>query len=187
MAAIAERIENQQAGVVPGSPIVNYNVAGDLVNCNLNASSIGNQGLNTQDAPIASPDLAMEGGASSGATGNEANTEVQGGASTSSADQAANVGASDSSAENTGGAPSNQSNTADSGQDNSGDQFSGVTGVEFDYDASGMELNGGSAESLLESTQEVLDSTVSASVSNSSACDFQSVDNAVGSPINSSN
>lgn len=186
LALILQR-QNQNASMAGGSSnstnTTNYNIAGDYVDCNLTSQSLGNQGTVSQNAPVASPSIGVGYSTSSAATGNSGSGTVTSGGSTSTTGATSQSGdtGSVSNTSTAGG-----SNSIDTTQNNDGSsQNSSADGNSFDSTVSGISGNGGGASVALNSTQTLSNSNLSSSISNSSACHFNTETGNVGAAINS--
>lgn len=187
-ALIADLIERREAGMYDIDN--NYNIAGDLVNCTQSANSVGNSETISQDAPIGSPSIRVDGSIGADATGNTSSTDVKGGSagipqsgmntgmatsseggSMSGSSQILN--ASESKGVNSSNEQDFTGNSSETDQSTSDSSLS-ATVRESDMDTSvlGTTGNGGSGQVALNSTQELQSSNVQTSISESSACAF---------------
>lgn len=180
-ASILEVILRKNAGAYkPGvTNITNYNIAGDYIDCNMTSQAIGNQGNNSQDAPMGSPTIAVGSDTSSSASGNASTGTI------SAAGGSSHIGlTSDSYDPVNNDATAGGVNSVYTDQSNNGStQNSSAYNNTFDAAVSGISGSGGGSVAL-NSTQSMANSTVSASISNSTACDFNVVSDSIGSPIN---
>lgn len=183
-AAIAATISKERAGNYgPGDTFIDYNVAGNMNNCNLNATAIGNTGTNTQDAPIGSPTLDLGSSVDSGATGNDSTNSTNGGDSLATNTAGGMVDSASGVGDTTSQSPNN-STALNSTQANTGSQLSTVGSVNTEYAVAGVAGTGGDGQANLNATQTVANSDQSSSVQGSSACQFQDTSGNLASPIN---
>lgn len=187
-AAVLDLIERKKAGMYRNTYNstyhTDYNIAGDYIDCNLSSQSSGNQGSNSQLAPVASPTIDVSSTTSSSATGNQASGSVDSAGHSASTGLISQSGSgSVSSSPNADG-----TNTLTNSLSNNGsNQDSSATGNTFASDVSGVTGTGGGANVALNSDQTMANSSVSSNVSQSKACDFNTVSGSIGSPINSVN
>lgn len=182
-ANVASQIDKARAGYGPGDTNINYDVAGDMINCNLNSTAIGNTGTNAQDAPIGSPDVTLGSSVDSGSTGNSSSNTAEGGDSDTNTSNGGMV----DSATGVGETITQDSNTStalNSDQANAGSQLSTVGSVDNDYAVAGVAGSGGNGQANLNSTQTMANTTLSSQVQGSNACDFQTISGNLASPIN---
>lgn len=182
-ANVASLIEKAQAGYGTGDTKITYDIAGDMVNCNLNSTAVGNTGTNSQDAPIGSPTVALDSSVDAGATGNTAASTAQGG--TASADTMnggmveSAIGIGETITQNP-----TTSTALNTDQANAGSQLTTIGTVDNEYAVAGVAGNGGSAQANLNSTQTMANTTLTSQVQGSSACDFQTISGNLASPVN---
>jgi len=182
-ANIASLIEKAQAGYGTGDTHINYDIAGDMVNCNLNSTAVGNTGTNSQDAPIGSPTVGLDSSVDAGSTGNTSANNAQGGTASSDTmnggmvDSALGVGETITQNPTT-------STALNSDQANAGSQLSTIGSVGNEYAVAGVAGNGGNAQANLNSTQTMANTTLTSQVQGSNACDFQTISGNLASPIN---
>lgn len=182
-ANVASLIEKAQAGYGPGDTNINYDIAGDMVNCNLNSTAVGNTSTNSQDAPIGSPTVGLDSSVDAGSTGNTSANSAKGGTANS---DTANGGMVDSAlgiGETITQNPST-STALNSDQANAGSQLSTVGAVDNQYAVAGVAGDGGSAQANLNSTQTMANTTLTSQVQGSNACDFQTISGNLAAPIN---
>ncbi len=183
-ANIAATISRERAGAYgPGDTTINYDVKGNLNNCNLNATAIGNTGNNSQDAPMGSPTVGLDSAVTSGATGNEQQSNVTGGDTDTSNTAGGMVESASGIGDTTTQTPST-STALNSTQANTGSQLSTVGSVSNDYAVAGVYGTGGSGQANQNTTQTVANTELSSSVQGSSACNFQDTNGNLASPIN---
>jgi hypothetical protein len=181
---IAATISKERAGAFgPGDTTINYDVRGNLNNCNLNATAIGNTGSNTQDAPMGSPTVGLDSSVTSGATGNDAQNTTTGGNADATTTAGGMVESATGIGDTTTQAPNN-STVLNSTQANTGSQLSTVGSVSNDYAVAGVYGTGGSGQANLNATQTVANTDLTSSVQGSSACNFQDMGGNLASPIN---
>lgn len=185
-ANVASLIEKAQAGYGPGDTTINYDIAGDMVNCNLNSTAVGNTGTNSQDAPIGSPTVGLDSSVDAGATGNTSANTAQGAGATSDTSNGGMVdsaiGIGDTITQNP-----TTSTVLNSDQANAGSQLSTVGSVGNEYAVAGVAGSGGSAQANLNSTQTMANTSLTSQVQGSNACDFQTISGNLAAPINSVN
>jgi len=184
-ASVAAIISKERAGAFgPGGTTITYDVKGNLNNCNLNATAIGNTGSNSQTAPIGSPTLELGSTVNAGSTGNEANNSTTGGDSSATNVAGGMVESASGIGDSTTQAPSN-STALNSTQANTGSQLSTIGSVSAEYAVAGVSGSGGDGQANLNATQTVANTELSSSVQGSSACQFQDMTGNLASPINS--
>ena len=182
-ANIAATISKERAGYGPGDTHVNYDIAGDMVNCNLNSTATGNSSNTSQEAPIGSPKLNLSASVEAGSTGNQAQNSTRGGTSSATDSDGGMVDAALGIGNKT--TQTSQNSTAlNSDQANAGSQLSTIGNVTSEYALAGLNATGGGGQANLNSTQTTTGSTLVSEVSESSACQFQKFHGNVGSPIN---
>lgn len=182
-ANVAAVISKERAGYGPGDTYVTYDVKGDLVNCNLNSSAVGNTSETTQDAPIGSPDLTLSSSVNADSTGNEATNSTAGGSTDATVSDGGMVDSATGIGDTTTQTAEN-STALNSDQANAGSQLSTIGNVSSDYALAGLNATGGGGQANLNSTQTMTGSTLVSEVSDSSACQFQRINGNLGSPIN---
>ena len=183
-AGIAATISKERAGNYgPGDTNIDYNVAGNMNNCNLNATAIGNTGTNTQDAPIGSPTLDLGSSVDSGATGNTATNATNGGDGIATNTAGGMVESASGIGDTTTQSPTT-STALNSTQANTGAQLSTVGSVNTEYAVAGVAGTGGNGQANLNATQTTANSDQTSSVQGSSACQFQETSGNLASPIN---
>lgn len=183
---VATQISKEQAG--SNSPVTSttniiYDVAGNINNCNLNATSIGNTGTNSLDAPMGSPLVDLASDVNSGATGNTSDAAQTGGSSSTSTSNGGMVDSAVGVGDNID-QTSDNSSAINSTQTSTGSQLSTVGSVVNDYGVAGVVGTGGDGQASLNSTQTVSDSPQNTSVVDSNACDFQQISGNLSSPVN---
>jgi hypothetical protein len=182
-AGVASQIEQAKAGYGPSTTTITYNVDGDLVNCNLNSTAVGNTGTNAQDAPVGSPNVTLGSSVEAGSTGNTSTNSAQGG----TADTGNSNGGMVDSALGVGDTITQTPETSTSlvsDQANAGTQQSTVGSVNNDYALAGISGTGGGGQANLNSTQTMTGTTLTSQVQGSNACDFQTNSGNLASPIN---
>jgi hypothetical protein len=182
-ANVASLIEKAQAGYGPGDTNINYDIAGDMVNCNLNSTAVGNTGTNGQDAPIGSPTVGLDSSVDAGSTGNTSANTAQGGTANSDTMNGGQVDSALGVGETITQNPTT-STALNSDQANAGSQLSTIGAVDNEYAVAGVAGNGGSAQANLNSTQTMANTTLTSQVQGSNACDFQTISGNLASPIN---
>ena len=183
-ANIAAAISRERAGNLgPGDTNITYNVKGNLNNCNLNATAIGNTGSNTQDAPIGSPSVGLDSAVTTDSRGNDAQNTTTGGSSSATNSDGGMVESAQGVGSEIVQKPVN-STALNSTQANTGSQLSTVGSVANDYAVAGVYGTGGSGQANLNATQTVANTDLVSSVQGSSACDFQEMNGNLASPIN---
>lgn len=185
-ANVASLIEKARAGYGAGDTNIKYDIAGDMINCNLNSTAVGNTGTNSQDAPIGSPTVGLDSSVDSGATGNTSANTAQGGAANSDTTNGGMVesalGIGDTITQNP-----DSSTALNTDQANAGSQLSTIGQVDNEYAVAGVAGNGGSAQANLNSTQTMANTTLTSQVQGSNACDFQTISGNLAAPINAVN
>lgn len=185
-ANVASLIEKAQAGYGPGDTNINYDIAGDMVNCNLNSTAVGNTGTNGQNPTIGSPTVGLDSSVDAGATGNTSANNAQGAnanADTSSGgmvDAAIGIGPTVTQNPTT-------STAVNTDQANAGSQLSTVGSVGNEYAVAGVAGGGENAQNNLNSTQTMANTTLTSQVQGSNACDFQTISGNLAAPINAVN
>lgn len=187
-ALIADLILRQKAGMYDIDN--NYNIAGDFVNCTQSANSVGNSETISQDAPIGSPSIRVDGSIGADATGNNSSTDVKGGSAgipqsgMNTGNATSSVGgtmsgssqvlnASNSDGVNSSNEQQFTGNTSDTDQTTSESSISAdIRETGIDTSIGGATGNGGSGQVALNSVQELQDSNVNSNISQSSACAF---------------
>lgn len=183
-ANIAATISKERQGAFgPGDTNIQYDVQGNLNNCNLNATSVGNTGANNQDAPIGSPTLSLGSDVNSGATGNDSTNSTTGGDANANMTAGGMVESASGIGDTTTQTPSN-STALNSTQANTGSQLSTVGSVNTEYAVAGVNGTGGQGQANLNSTQTLANSDLTTSVQGSTACQFQDTSGNLASPIN---
>ena len=186
-ANVSAVISRERAGAFgPGDTTINYDVKGNLNNCNLNATAIGNTGSNTQDAPVGSPDVTLGSSVDSGANGNSADNSLTGGDSSASNTAGGMVDSATGIGDTTTQTPTN-STALNNTQANTGSQLSTVGSVNTEYAVAGVNGTGGGGQANLNATQTVANTDLNSSVQGSSACQFQDMSGNLASPLNAVN
>lgn len=183
-ANVAATISKERAGNYgPGDTNIVYDVKGNLNNCNLNATAIGNTGSNTQDAPIGSPTLDLGSSVDSGASGNDAQNETTGGHADATTTTGGMVDSATGIGEVTTQDPTN-STALNNTQANTGSQLSTIGSVNTEYAVAGVNGTGGEGQANLNATQTLANTDLNSSVQGSSACQFQDMSGNLASPLN---
>lgn len=183
-ANVAAAISRERAGAFgPGDTKITYDVKGNLNNCNLNATAIGNTGSNTQDAPVGSPDVTLGSSVDSGATGSSADNSLTGGDTSASNAAGGMVDSAKGIGDTTTQDPTN-STALNNTQANTGSQLSTVGSVNTEYAVAGVNGTGGGGQANLNATQTVANTDLNSSVQGSSACQFQDMSGNLASPLN---
>lgn len=181
---IATMIAKEQAGGYgPGDTFVTYDVKGDINNCNLNATAIGNTGSNTQDAPIGSPDLNLDSAVNADSSANDSTNANTGGDTDASNTPAGMVDSAIGIGDTVTQSPSNDT-ALNSTQTNTGSQLTTIGTVDNEYAVAGVSGTGGDGQANLNATQTVSNTDLTSSVQGSSACQFQDMTGNLASPIN---
>lgn len=182
-ANVASLIEKARAGYAAGDTNINYDIAGDMINCNLNSTAVGNTGTNSQDAPIGSPTVGLDSAVDAGSTGNTSDNSAQGGKANTDTTNGGMVesalGIGDTITQNP-----TTSTALNSDQANAGSQLSTIGQVDNEYAVAGVAGDGGSAQANLNSTQTMANTTLTSQVQGSNACDFQTISGNLAAPIN---
>lgn len=182
-ANVASQIEQAQAGYGPADTNINYDIAGDMVNCNLSSTAVGNTGNNTQDAPMGSPNVTLGSAVDSGSTGNSATNAANGGTADANTSDGGMVDSAQGTGDNIDQTP-NTSTALNNEQANAGSQLSTIGSVQNEYAVAGVAGNGGNGQANLNSTQTMANTTLTSQVQGSNACDFQTISGNLASPIN---
>lgn len=182
-ASVAGQLDKARAGYGPGDTNINYDIAGDMVNCNLNSSAVGNTGNNAQDAPIGSPTVSMGSNVDSGSTGNTSANSAQGGVASSDNTTGGMVDAAIGVGETVSQSPTT-STALNTDQANAGSQLSTIGTVDNEYAVAGVAGTGGDGQANLNSTQTLANTTLTSQVQGSNACDFQTISGNLAAPIN---
>lgn len=182
-ASVAGQLDKARAGYGPGDTNINYDIAGDMVNCNLNSSALGNTGNNAQDAPIGSPTVSLGSSVDSGSTGNTSTNSAEGGLSSSDNTTGGMVDAAIGVGEIVSQSPTT-STALNTDQANAGSQLSTIGTVDNEYAVAGIAGTGGEGQANLNSTQTLANTTLTSQVQGSNACDFQTISGNLAAPIN---
>ncbi|WP_284163777.1 hypothetical protein [Frigidibacter sp. SD6-1] len=169
LTALGLREREQNGSFGPGDTI--YNIAGDMINCNVTSSAAGNTSSATQDGRSIGNEVSDGGSIAADSAGNGNSGEQQGGTfsgsnsfgdletgSTSTLDGFSDAGA----------------QTITTTQDNDGDQTAEVndSGISNSLDGG----TGGNTSPVLNSTQGLTDSPVTAAINDSQACSFTQIE-----------
>ena len=188
-AAVLDFILKQKAGGYTtyntnnNTNLINYNISGDYIDCNMTSQALGNQGSVAQDAPVGSPSIGVDSSTSSSATGNSGTGTVTAGGNT--ADTGPTAQSSGTGMLDTSAAADGTNSVSNSQSNDGGAQSSSATGNSFDSTVSEVSGNGGEASVALNSSQTMDNTSVSSAISNSDVCRFNTVSDNIGYPLNS--